>query len=165
MLMSFWTHVRSIIVTIFLLNILCDCLINSSDNDKFKNTATVKYRSKNFSCKNSQPRAYQISDLMTSLNLFDTDCTYSPSYLVINRCDGHSGCCQAYDYTCMPDKKNNETLFIEYWRVDPTNINDNSKIMIKKIVVEQHVSCHCKPANATARKLLNTILPNIYLDD
>ncbi|XP_044005934.1 uncharacterized protein LOC122850957 [Aphidius gifuensis] len=144
---------------------ICCQGLSSENITNFTNSIKIKNNSKNFLCHDPQSRAYHISDLIAEqINLTknyqsSSSWTFSPAYLVINRCDGYSGCCEAHQ-ACMPKTKEFENITIAYQSLD---INSSEKL--KKFQIEKHIICFCNLANPVERKLLNTRVPEVVIID
>ncbi|KAH0533752.1 uncharacterized protein LOC123274573 [Cotesia glomerata] len=115
-------------------------------------------RARKFICTEPQPRAYHLKDLMDSQGLLHSqEAPNHPSYLVVRRCDEHSGCCPSPELVCMPAEG---SVYFEEFDVQFRSV-DTKKTSHKRISVEQHHNCSCEPANRTQRETLETRRPKI----
>ncbi|XP_012270422.1 uncharacterized protein LOC105694382 [Orussus abietinus] len=106
--------------------------------------------SRKFPCKEPQPRAYHLRDLMQTVHQNPGESANQPVYIVLKRCDVHSGCCMSPDMSCTPVKNASyfEELEIEIWSLE------NNKTRRQWIRVEQHGKCTCEVATSNERKRL-----------
>ncbi|EFN88235.1 uncharacterized protein LOC105192042 [Harpegnathos saltator] len=98
---------------------------------------TALEASRNFTCKTPQLRAYNLRDLMQHL---PSESVRQPVYIVLKRCDSHSGCCLSPDLSCAPV---DSSIYYEELEIEVRSLITNSrrKVWIK---VEQHGKCSCK---------------------
>lgn len=126
---------------------------------KMNLSRAVEKSRKGFLCKVPQERAYNLQDLMQSLNLQNPgESANQPAYVVLKRCDVHSGCCQSPDKSCSPKPSSTyyDDVQIELWSVEA------EKGMRKQwIRVEQHGECSCEVTNSSERQRLETQKPNV----
>lgn len=117
-------------------------------------------RCKGFSCKAPQNRTYHILDLLHEQGHIPPASSPSmkPVYLVVQRCDGHAGCCESPALTCLP-----KTSVTEELEICKQEVGGPKQFV--RITVEQHTSCECGSANKTYRETLEGLKPNISLFD
>lgn len=116
--------------------------------------------SRKFPCREPQPRAYHLRDLVQSMKLLNPgDSANQPIYIVVKRCDGHSGCCMSSDMTCTPvgNLTYHEDVEIEVWSL---RSNESRRQWIS---VEQHAKCSCELTNSDERAKLETQKPNVMI--
>lgn len=114
--------------------------------------------SKSFVCKEPQFRAYNLKDLMQNVHQNPGESAIQPVYIVLKRCDGHSGCCTSSDMSCLPVESaiSYQEIEIEVWSLE------NSKRR-QWIRVEQHGKCSCEITTINDRYQLEHQQPNITL--
>lgn len=112
---------------------------------------------KRFPCREPQLRAYNLRDLMQSMH--PSESPNQPAYIVLKRCDSHSGCCVSPDLSCMPVQSwiYHEKMEVEVWSL---LTNSTRRQWIK---VEQHDKCGCEISNATERHKTDIQLPSIQI--
>ncbi|XP_015115371.1 uncharacterized protein LOC107039997 [Diachasma alloeum] len=117
-------------------------------------------RCRGFTCKGPQNRTYHILDLLHEQGHIPPASfpTITPAYLVVQRCDGHAGCCESPALTCLPKTHAQEEIEIFKQEVQGPK-------QFVRITVEQHTSCECRSANKTYRDQLELLKPNISLYD
>uniref|UniRef100_A0A6V7M8S7 Platelet-derived growth factor (PDGF) family profile domain-containing protein n=1 Tax=Bracon brevicornis TaxID=1563983 RepID=A0A6V7M8S7_9HYME len=117
-----------------------------------------------FSCKKGpQKRTYHMMDLLHDQNLSPKteNLDIEPAYLVVQRCDGHAGCCHVHTQSCGPvaGAIKNETIVVSIMRVE------SMRPELRTYNVEQHTKCECQVANKTVRDDINRRLPGITCVD
>lgn len=112
---------------------------------------------KRFLCREPQSRAYNLRDLVQ--NMHPSESANQPVYIVLKRCDSHSGCCVSPDLSCTPVQSSiyYEEMEIEVWSL---LTNSTRRAWIK---VEQHGRCTCEISNATERLRTDIQLPSIQI--
>lgn len=115
--------------------------------------------SRKFVCKEPQPRAYNLKDLMQNVHQNPGESAIQPVYIVLKRCDGHSGCCMSPDMSCSPIETAiyYEEIEIEIWSLET---NGTRRQWIR---VEQHGKCTCEVTTINDRYRLEHQLPNVTL--
>ncbi|XP_043284286.1 uncharacterized protein [Venturia canescens] len=116
--------------------------------------------SRKFGCNDPQARAYNLRDLMERLELHGPgESTNQPPYMVVKRCDGHSGCCWSPDMACtlIDNSTYYEDIEIEVWSLL------TKKSRRQWIRVEQHGKCSCEVMNSSDRERLKFEKPNVTL--
>ncbi|XP_020297084.1 uncharacterized protein LOC109861720 [Pseudomyrmex gracilis] len=113
--------------------------------------------SRQFPCSEPQTRAYHLRDLVQ--NLRPSESANQPAYIVLKRCDSHSGCCHSPDLSCTPVQSeiHYEEIQIEVWSLQT---NSKRKMWIQ---VEQHGNCTCEISNSTQRLEMDSQQPNIQI--
>lgn len=118
------------------------------------NMEQSKNISDEFICKEVQLRSYVLDDLFQRAYPNQGMYIYHPMYVVLKRCDGHSGCCNSSASRCAP-------VTIVY---DDVEVKIGSFINDLKISgwirVEQHRECSCKP---TSRREKFEREPEVFL--
>lgn len=114
---------------------------------------------KKFLCREPQSRSYNLRDLMH--NMQPSDSVNQPTYVVVKRCDSHSGCCLSPDLSCSPISSSiyHEDMEIEVWSL---LTNSTRKIWIK---IEQHDSCSCEISNIGNRSREDKQSPSVQILD
>lgn len=113
-----------------------------------------------FTCRDAQSRAYHLKDLMQQSVYQNSDeSANQPVYIVLKRCDGHSGCCMSPDMSCSPIASAiyYEEMEIEIWSFQT---NDTRRQWIR---VEQHGKCSCEVTTTNDRYQLEHKQPNVTL--
>lgn len=116
--------------------------------------------SRKFECNDPQARAYNLRDLMERLELHGPgESANQPPYMVVKRCDGHSGCCWSPDMACtsIDNSTYYEDIEIEVWSL----LTEKSRR--QWIRVEHHGKCSCEVMNFSDRERLKFQKPNITL--
>ncbi|XP_066587237.1 uncharacterized protein [Prorops nasuta] len=115
--------------------------------------------SRKFACKEPQSRAYNLRDLMQRHHQNAGETANQPIYIVLKRCDLHSGCCRSPDMSCTPVESDVyfEDFEIEVWSLYN---NDTRRQWIR---VAQHGSCYCEETNANNRTQLEKENPQVLL--
>lgn len=113
--------------------------------------------SRQFPCSEPQTRAYHLRDFVQ--NLHPSESANQPAYIVLKRCDSHSGCCYSPDLSCIPVQSeiHHEEIQIEVWSLQT---NSKRKIWIE---VEQHGKCTCEISNSTQRLEVDGQQPSIKI--
>lgn len=116
----------------------------------------VKEAIQRFPCNEPQLRAYNLRELMHSLQPSDSA---NQPYIVLKRCDSHSGCCLSPDLSCAPMHSSiyREEMEIEIWSL---LTNSMRRIWIR---VEQHGRCSCEISNSTERLRTDILSPAIEI--
>ncbi|KOX78182.1 hypothetical protein WN51_09541 [Melipona quadrifasciata] len=143
-----------ILVPLVLDNMVRSAAVN---NNRISLSDAVK-ASNMFVCKKPQSRAYNLKDLMQNVHQNSGESTIQPVYIIVKRCDGHSGCCTNPDMSCLPVKSAiyYEEIEIEIWSFETSNRR-------QWISVEQHGQCSCKITRIMDRYQLEHQQPNITL--
>lgn len=115
--------------------------------------------SKKFACKEPQSRAYHLKDLMQNVNPNPAESSNQPIYIVLKRCDGHSGCCNSSDMSCSPVQS---SIYYEEVEIELWNIVTN-KTRRQWIRVEQHGKCSCEITTGNDRYQMEHQQPNVVL--
>ncbi|EFN70081.1 hypothetical protein EAG_07476 [Camponotus floridanus] len=112
---------------------------------------------KRFLCREPQSRAYNLRDLVQSMH--PSESANQPVYIVLKRCDSHSGCCVSPDLSCTPVQSSiyYEEMEVEVWSL---LTNSTRRAWIK---VEQHDKCTCEISNATERLRTDIQPPSIQI--
>ncbi|XP_053980852.1 uncharacterized protein LOC128877512 [Hylaeus volcanicus] len=115
--------------------------------------------SKKFTCGEPQSRAYNLRDLMQNVHKNPSESAIQPVYIVLKRCDGHSGCCMSSDMSCSPVESSiyYEEMEIEIWSLET---NSTRRQWIR---VEQHGRCSCQVTTINDRYQLEHQQPNVIL--
>ncbi|KZC07393.1 PREDICTED: uncharacterized protein LOC107185710 [Dufourea novaeangliae] len=115
--------------------------------------------SRKFVCREPQTRAYNLRDLMQNVQQNPGESAIQPVYIILKRCDGHSGCCMSPDKSCSPVDTSiyYEEMEIEIWSLET---NGTRRQWIK---VEQHGKCACEVNTSDDRNLLDYQQPNVTL--
>ena len=115
--------------------------------------------SRNFSCKEPQLRAYNLQDLMQEVIQNSAETPTHPAYIVLKRCDAHTGCCHTTEMSCSPVTSSNyfENVEIRIWNVET---NETKNIWIK---IEQHRKCVCEEINISDRIVQENLRPQIEI--
>lgn len=110
-----------------------------------------------FLCREPQSRAYNLRDLVQSMN--PSESANQPVYIVLKRCDSHSGCCISPDLSCTPVQSSiyYDEMEVEVWSL---MTNSTRRAWIR---VEQHGRCTCEISNATERLRTDIQLPSIQI--
>lgn len=118
-------------------------------------------RARKHSCGEPQQRGYHLVDLMYNEGLLKNgEQPNQPAYLVVRRCDSHSGCCPSIYMTCRPDP---ETIYFERLEIELSYYDGRPFRM--NITVEQHASCYCDDSiNQTERETMDTQRPKIVVE-
>lgn len=112
---------------------------------------------KKFLCREPQSRAYNLRDLVQSMH--PSESANQPVYIVLKRCDSHSGCCVSPDLSCAPVQSSiyYEEMEVEVWSL---LTNSTRRAWIR---VEQHGRCSCEISNASERLRTDIQLPSIQI--
>lgn len=112
---------------------------------------------KKFPCREPQSRAYNLRDLVHSMQ--SSESVNQPVYVVLKRCDSHSGCCISPDLSCAPVQSSiyHEEMEVEVWSL---KTNSTRKVWIK---IEQHGRCSCEISSASGRFKEDTQPPSIQI--
>lgn len=100
---------------------------------------------KKFLCREPQSRAYNLRDLVHSMK--PSESVNQPVYIVVKKCDSHSGCCVSPDLSCTPVHSSiyHEDMEVEVWSL---LTNSTRKVWIR---IEQHGRCSCEISSASER--------------
>lgn len=73
--------------------------------------------------------------------------TRQPVYIVLKRCDSHSGCCRSPDLSCAPVES---SIYYEEIEIEMLSlaVNTKKKVDQRWIKVKQHGECACKIVDA-----------------
>jgi len=98
-----------------------------------------------FLCRDPQSRSYNVRDLVQGMQ--SSESPNRPVYIVLKRCDSHSGCCTSPDLSCAPVQSSiyHEEIELEVWSL---LTNSTRKTWIG---VEQHGKCSCEISNPSDR--------------
>ncbi|XP_015171370.1 PREDICTED: uncharacterized protein LOC107063793 [Polistes dominula] len=110
----------------------------------------------NFSCREPQFRSYNLRDLMKTVHS-NSEIVDFPLYIVLNRCDVHSGCCKAITKSCTPIESQ---IYYDEIEIDISSIETTKKKRLW-IRVEQHGKCICADTNPDQRRSYS--IPNIEM--
>ncbi|XP_029174622.1 uncharacterized protein LOC114943207 [Nylanderia fulva] len=112
---------------------------------------------KKFLCREPQSRSYNLRDLVQSMH--PSERANQPVYIVLKRCDSHSGCCVSPDLSCAPVQSSiyHEEMEVEVWSL---LTNSTKRAWIR---VEQHGRCSCEISNASERFRTDVQLPGIQI--
>ncbi|XP_012542322.1 platelet-derived growth factor subunit A [Monomorium pharaonis] len=112
---------------------------------------------KKFLCKDPQSRAYNLRDLVHSMQ--SSESVSQPVYIVVKKCDSHSGCCVSPDLSCAPVQSSiyHEDMEVEVWSL---RTNSTRRAWIR---IEQHGKCSCEISSASERHREDTRSPNIQI--
>ncbi|XP_043260126.1 uncharacterized protein LOC122401816 [Colletes gigas] len=115
--------------------------------------------SKKFICREPQSRAYNLRDLMQNVHKNSGESAIQPVYIVLKRCDGHSGCCMSPDMSCSLVESSiyYEEMEIEIWSLET---NGTRRQWIR---IEQHGRCACEVTTINDRYQLEYQRPNVTL--
>nr|XP_031825959.1 uncharacterized protein LOC116424124 [Nomia melanderi] len=114
---------------------------------------------RSFTCVEPQSRAYNLRDLMQNVQQNTGDSVMQPAYIVLKRCDVHSGCCTNPDRSCKPVVSS-----IYYEEVETQILSLETKGIRKQwITVEQHGNCSCEITTTHDRRRLEHLQPNVTL--
>ncbi|KAK2583691.1 hypothetical protein KPH14_009617 [Odynerus spinipes] len=124
----------------------------------YSRTTTIETWRK-FPCREPQPRAYILPDLMQSFYQNLGKSVNFPIYIVLKRCDMHSGCCTTSNKSCTPVDSEiyYEDIEIEIYSL---KTNNTRKEWIR---VEQHGKCACAVTTAEERHHSKKRKPNIVI--
>ncbi|KAI4487064.1 hypothetical protein M0802_012053 [Mischocyttarus mexicanus] len=113
---------------------------------------------RNFSCQTPQLRSYNLRDSMRTVHK-SSEIVNFPLYIVLNRCDVHSGCCRDTSKSCTPIES---LIYHDEIEIELSSLETNrtKKLWIK---VEQHGNCTCSKTNPEQRR--NYSNPNIKMID
>lgn len=147
-----------ILILLALDNMVRSTAVNSN---KITLSEAVKTSSM-FVCKKPQFRAYHLRDLMQNVHQNPGESTIQPVYIVVKRCDGHSGCCMNSDMSCLPVQSAiyYEEIEIEIMSYETNNRTNNRRQWIS---VEQHGQCSCEMTRISDRYRLEHQQPNVTL--
>lgn len=111
-----------------------------------------------FSCREPQFRSYNLRDLMKDIHT-NSEIVNLPLYIVLNRCDVHSGCCGSKMKSCTPieSKIYHDELEIE---INSMETNLTRRLWIR---VEQHGKCICAETDLDQRQSFS--IPKIEMID
>jgi len=112
---------------------------------------------KRFPCREPQSRAYNLIDLVH--NMQPSESVNRPVYIVVKKCDSHSGCCVSPDLSCAPVQSSiyHEDMEIE---VQSLLTNNTRRVWIR---TEQHGRCSCEISNTSDRFREDTQPPSIQI--
>ncbi|XP_011168948.1 platelet-derived growth factor subunit A [Solenopsis invicta] len=112
---------------------------------------------KKFLCKEPQSRAYNLRDLVHTMH--SSEIVEQPMYIVVKKCDSHSGCCVSPDLSCAPVQSSiyHEDMEVEVWSL---LTNSTRRVWIR---IEQHGRCSCEISSVSERLREDTRLPNIKI--
>ncbi|XP_018305060.1 uncharacterized protein [Mycetomoellerius zeteki] len=112
---------------------------------------------KKFLCREPQSRAYNLRDLVHSMQ--PSESVNQPVYIVVKKCDNHSGCCVSPDLSCAPVPSSiyHEDMEIEVWSL---LTNSTRRVWIR---IEQHGRCSCEISSASERLKEDTRPPSIQI--
>ncbi|XP_024881569.1 uncharacterized protein LOC112460879 [Temnothorax curvispinosus] len=112
---------------------------------------------KKFLCREPQSRAYNLRDLVH--NMQPSESVNRPVYIVVKKCDSHTGCCVSPDLSCAPVRSSiyHEDMEVEVWSL---LTNSTKKVWIR---IEQHGRCSCEISSAGERLIEDTQPPNIQI--
>ncbi|KAI4485330.1 hypothetical protein M0804_006835 [Polistes exclamans] len=102
---------------------------------------------KKFSCREPQFRSYNLRDLMKDIHTNSESVNY-PLYIVLNRCDVHSGCCGSTLKSCTPMESE---IYHDELEVEINSIETNISRTLW-IRVEQHGKCICAETDPDERQ-------------
>ncbi|KAL6254930.1 hypothetical protein P5V15_014272 [Pogonomyrmex californicus] len=121
------------------------------------NLPRVMEATKKFLCREPQSRAYNVRDVMQ--NLQSSENVNQPVYIVLKRCDSHSGCCVSPDLSCAPVQS---SIYYEEMEIEVLSLRTNitRRTWIR---IEQHGRCSCEISSASERFREANQLPNIQL--
>ncbi|XP_033208819.1 uncharacterized protein LOC117167763 [Belonocnema kinseyi] len=124
-----------------------------------QNLIQAVQNSRNFSCKEPQNRAYNLQDLMQEVQQNSAETPTHPAYIILKRCDAHSGCCHTTEMSCFPVTSWNyfEDVEIRIWNVET---NKTRNIWIR---IEQHRKCACEESNISDRIAQESRKPRIKI--
>ncbi|XP_011695257.1 PREDICTED: platelet-derived growth factor subunit A-like [Wasmannia auropunctata] len=110
---------------------------------------------KKFLCREPQSRAYNLRDLVQN----PSESVNQPVYIVVKRCDNHSGCCVSPDLSCGPVHSliYHEDMEVEVWSL---LTNSTRRVWIR---IEQHDRCSCEISNAKNRTREDTQPPSVQI--
>lgn len=91
--------------------------------------------SKKFTCRDPQLRSYNLGDLMQHV---PSESPVRPGYIVLKRCDSHSGCCNVSGMSCTPSE-----VYYEYMEIEIKSVQTNRK-RNRWIKVQHHRNCTCR---------------------
>ncbi|XP_011866767.1 PREDICTED: platelet-derived growth factor subunit A-like [Vollenhovia emeryi] len=113
--------------------------------------------SKKFLCREPQSRAYNLRDLIH--NMQPSESVNQPVYIVVKRCDSHSGCCVSPDLSCAPVQSSiyHEDMQVEVWSL---LTNSTRKAWIR---IEQHGRCSCEISSVSERFREDTRPPSVQI--
>lgn len=100
-----------------------------------------------FACSEPQPRAYNLQDLMEGVHLNLAESPSYPVYIILKRCDVHTGCCPSSDLSCSPVTSSNYTEEVEI-KIGSVGTRNNKRTWIR---VEHHGKCECKVTSVNDR--------------
>ena len=99
-----------------------------------------------FNCGKPQPRAYNLRDLMQGVYKNSAESPSYPVYVILNRCDVHTGCCATPDMSCSPEPN---SIYYDDVEIAMWSLENKTKNMW--IRVEQHHKCVCEISNINDR--------------
>jgi len=110
-----------------------------------------------FLCKDPQSRSYNVRDLVQDMQ--SSESPNRPVYIVLKRCDSHSGCCISPDLSCAPVQSSiyHEEMEVEVWSL---LTNSTRRTWIR---VEQHGRCSCEISSSSDRFKADTQPPAIEI--
>lgn len=110
-----------------------------------------------FLCREPQSRSYNVRDLVHSMQ--SSESPNQPVYIVLKRCDSHSGCCTSPDLSCAPVQSSlyHEEVEVEVWSL----LTNNTRRMW--IRVEQHGRCRCEVSKSSDRLRADVQLPTVEI--
>ncbi|XP_076396643.1 uncharacterized protein LOC105663651 [Megachile rotundata] len=125
---------------------------------KMNLTHAVKMSQK-FVCKEPQSRAYNLRDLMRDVQQNSGESPVKPVYVVLKRCDGHSGCCTSPDMSCSPEPS---AIYYDEIEIEVSSLV-HRKTIPRWIRVEQHGRCFCDVTTINDRYQQELQWPNVTL--
>ncbi|XP_016903774.1 uncharacterized protein LOC107992432 [Apis cerana] len=159
---KFFSLKLMIFISLILDSMIQSAVINSDNHHRIVGRITLSdavKASKTFICKKPQFRAYSLKDLMQNVHQNPGESPIQPVYIVLKRCDGHSGCCASPLMSCSPVESAiyYEEIEIEVWSLET---NNNRRQWIR---VEQHDKCSCEITTINDRFQLEHLQPNVTL--
>ncbi|XP_078038586.1 uncharacterized protein LOC144470875 [Augochlora pura] len=139
---------------ILLVPLTLDNMVPTSARLDFRATTT---ESRNFTCKKPQLRSYNLKDLLQSMHKDIGVVFVLPIYIVVKRCDGHSGCCPSSDRICTPEPS---SIYYEEFQIEIRTVKEKDPTM-RWITVEQHGNCICKFTSVDERKQMEYLQPKV----
>ncbi|XP_076247075.1 uncharacterized protein LOC143187028 [Calliopsis andreniformis] len=153
-----------LVILIYLTSMVFSRVTNEEGRHHHHRSTRIHYSnavsmSRKFVCKEPQPRAYHLNDLIQKIQPNPAESASQPIYIVLKRCDGHSGCCYSSDMSCSPVQSSiyYEELEILMWNLV---INKTRKQWIK---VEQHGECSCEFTTISDRYEMEHQQPEVIL--
>ena len=148
-----------------LIPLTLDNMVPSAANENYHRsgrrinlTHAVKMSQK-FVCKEPQSRAYNLRDLMWDIHQNSGESPVKPVYIVLKRCDGHSGCCTSPDMSCSPMRS---AIYYDEIEIEVSSLVLGNTIP-RWIRVEQHGKCFCDVTTVNERYQQEFQWPNVTL--